>query len=352
MTEQRFVAKIEDIYTPIVHDEKNILEVTKLKKYFPLKSGLLQRVTGYVKAVDGISFNIPRGTTMGLVGESGCGKTTVGRTILRLYEKSGGQVLFDGTDVHSLGLEQLRNLRPKMQIIFQDPYSSLSPRLPIGEIIGEAVREHELVPKHEFDDYIDDIMNKCGLQPYHKDRYPHEFSGGQRQRICIARALALNPQFVVCDEPVSALDVSIQAQIINLLMDLQEQFNLTYLFISHDLSVVEHISDTIGVMYLGDLVEHGTKESIFANPLHPYTQALFSAIPVPEPGAKRDRIVLEGSIPSPANPPRGCKFHTRCPYVMPICRTVEPLEQELEPGHFASCHLYDKDKKTTEESSS
>lgn len=347
MAEQRFVAKIEDIYTPIVHDEKNILEVAKLKKYFPIKSGLLQRVTGYVKAVDGISFNIPRGTTMGLVGESGCGKTTVGRTILRLYEKSGGQVLFDGIDVHSLSMEQLRNMRPKMQIIFQDPYSSLSPRLPIGEIIGEAVREHELVPKKDFDDYIDNIMNQCGLQPYHKDRYPHEFSGGQRQRICIARALALNPEFVVCDEPVSALDVSIQAQIINLLMDLQEQFNLTYLFISHDLSVVEHISDTIGVMYLGDLVEHGTKESIFANPLHPYTQALFSAIPVPEPGAKRNRIVLEGSIPSPANPPAGCKFHTRCPYVMPICRTVEPIEKELEPGHFAACHLYDKEKEVS-----
>jgi peptide/nickel transport system ATP-binding protein len=344
MADQRRDAKIDDTYTPIIHDDQNILEVNRLKKYFPIRSGLLQRVVGYVKAVDGISFNIRRGTTMGLVGESGCGKTTVGRTLLRLYEKSGGQVLFDGIDVHGLDMKELRALRPKMQIIFQDPYSSLSPRLPIGEIISEAVREHELVAKDAFEDHIDSIMNSCGLQPYHKDRYPHEFSGGQRQRICIARALALNPEFVVCDEPVSALDVSIQAQIINLLMDLQEKFNLTYLFISHDLSVVEHISDAIGVMYLGDLVEYGSKKDIFANPLHPYTKALFSAIPVPEPGAKMNRIVLEGSIPSPANPPPGCKFHTRCSYCMARCKVEEPLQRELEPGHFVACHLYDQEK--------
>ena len=243
-------AKIDTSYIPLVHDENNVLEVNKLKKYFPIKDGVLQNTVGYVKAVDGISFNIPRGTTMGLVGESGCGKTTTGRTILRLTDKTAGQVLFNGTEVYDLDREQLRALRPKMQIIFQDPYSSLSPRLPVGEIIGEAVREHGIVSKKEYDAYIDRIMENCGLQPYHKDRYPHEFSGGQRQRICIARALALNPEFVVCDEPVSALDVSIQAQIINLLMDLQKEYHLTYLFISHDLSVVEHISDTIGVMYL------------------------------------------------------------------------------------------------------
>ncbi len=228
-----------------------------------------------------------------------------------------------------------------MQIIFQDPFSSLSPRLPVREIIGEAVREHEIVPKEEFNDYIAEIMKNCGLQPYHRDRYPHEFSGGQRQRICIARALALNPEFVVCDEPVSALDVSIQAQIINLLMDLQEKYNLTYLFISHDLSVVEHISDTIGVMYLGDMVEFSKKEDIFRNPLHPYTKALFSAIPVPDPTANLDRIIIEGSIPSPANPPKGCKFHTRCRDCMEICKTVAPVEKEIEPGHTVVCHLYD-----------
>ncbi len=330
--------------TSIQHDEKNLLEVKKLKKYFPIKSGFFQRVTGYVKAVDGISFNLPRGTTMGLVGESGCGKTTVGRTILRLYERTSGEVLFDGQDIFSLDSAALRAMRPKMQIIFQDPYSSLSPRLPIGEIIGEAVREHELVPKDDYEDHLDTIMSRCGLQPYHKDRYPHEFSGGQRQRICIARALALKPEFVVCDEPVSALDVSIQAQIINLLMDLQEQFHLTYLFISHDLSVVEHISNMIGVMYLGNLVEYGSKVDIFANPLHPYTKALFSAIPIPEPGARSNRIVLEGTIPSPANPPPGCKFHTRCSYCMDRCKVEEPESRELEPGHFVSCHLYDQEK--------
>ena len=235
---------------------------------------------------------------MGLVGESGCGKSTAGRTILRLLERTSGEILFNGTDIGTLSKKQLRAIRPKIQIIFQDPYSSLSPRLPVGEIIGEAVREHGIVAKEDYDDYLDTIMSECGLQPFHKDRYPHEFSGGQRQRICIARALALNPSFVVCDEPVSALDVSIQAQIINLLKDLQREHNLTYLFISHDLSVVEHISDTIGVMYLGNLVEMGDKEDIFANPLHPYTQALFSAIPMPDPDAKMNRVILEGSIPS------------------------------------------------------
>jgi len=338
--EEKFRSKIQDEYTPLIHDDQYILEVNELKKYFPIKDGILQHVVGYVKAVDGISFKIKRGTTMGLVGESGCGKTTVGRTLLRLTEKSGGQVLFNGVDIYKLGRKKLRELRPKIQIIFQDPYSSLSPRLPVGEIIGEAVREHGLVPKEKFNDYIDDIMKSCGLRPYHKDRYPHEFSGGQRQRICIARALALNPEFVVCDEPVSALDVSIQAQIINLLNDLQEKFKLTYLFISHDLSVIEHISDSVGVMYLGDLVEFGEKKDIFANPLHPYTKALFSAIPIPDPDAKLHRIVLEGNIPSPANPPAGCKFHTRCSYCMEECKTDLPEQKEIEPGHFVVCHLY------------
>ena len=280
---------------------------------------------------------------MGLVGESGCGKTTIGKTILRLTDKTDGSVKFDGIEIHDLNRRDLRALRPRIQIIFQDPYSSLSPRMPVGEIIGEAVREKKLVPEAEFDEYITRIMKDCGLQEYHKDRYPHEFSGGQRQRICIARALALNPEFIVCDEPVSALDVSIQAQIINLLKDLQEKYDLTYLFISHDLSVVEHISDTVGVMYLGNLVEYADKDSIFSNPLHPYTQALFSAIPVPDPDFKAERIILEGSIPSPANPPSGCKFHTRCRFAMDICSRDVPLMQEIEEGHKVACHLYNKE---------
>jgi len=323
------------------HENDNILEVKNLKKYFPIKAGLLQRVVGNVRAVDGISFNVKRGTTMGLVGESGCGKTTVGKTILRLNDKTDGEVYINGIDIYSLNRKEMRAMRPKMQIIFQDPYSSLSPRLPVSEIIGEAVREHGLAPKDKFDDYIDHIMDICGLQPYYKDRYPHEFSGGQRQRICIARALALLPEFVVCDEPLSALDVSIQAQIINLLGVLQKDLDLTYLFISHDLSVVEHISDEVCVMYLGDLVEVGSKDAIFKNPLHPYTQALLSAAPVPDPAAKRKRIILEGSIPSPANPPSGCKFHTRCRECMDICKKVVPEAKEVEPGHTVVCHLYD-----------
>ena len=333
---------IENEYTPVNYDPQYILMVNALKKYFPVKSGMIAKTVGYVKAVDGVTFNLKRGTTMGLVGESGCGKTTTGRTILRLSgEKTGGEVLFNGKEVYDLSNKEMRDMRTKMQIIFQDPFSSLSPRLPVGEIIGEAVREHNLVGKAEFEDYIDQIMDRCGLQPFHKDRYPHEFSGGQRQRICIARALALNPEFVVCDEPVSALDVSIQAQIINLLKDLQEQYKLTYLFISHDLSVVEHISDTVGVMYLGNLVEYGETADIFKNPLHPYTKALFSAIPIPDPDAKMNRIVLEGTIPSPSNPPSGCKFHTRCANCMEKCKQEAPKQKEIEPGHYVVCHLYD-----------
>ena len=318
-------------YTPVTYDDQYILMVNQLKKYFPIKGGLMSQTVGHVKAVDGVTFNLKRGHTMGLVGESGCGKSTTGRTILRLAK-----------EVYDMTGRELRNLRTKMQIIFQDPFSSLSPRLPVGEIIGEAVREHNLVPKAEFNDYIDQVMDNCGLQPYHKTRYPHEFSGGQRQRICIARALALNPEFVVCDEPVSALDVSIQAQIINLLKELQDKYNLTYLFISHDLSVVEHISDTVGVMYLGNLVEYGATPDIFSHPLHPYTKALFSAIPIPDPTIRRERIVLQGSIPSPANPPKGCKFHTRCPYATERCKTEAPQQREVEPGHYVVCHLYEK----------
>jgi len=325
------------------NDSENLLVVRNLKKYFPIKSSFFKMTVGNVKAVDGVSFSIKRGTTMGLVGESGCGKSTTGRTILRLQEKTEGEVIFDGQDIFKLSKEELRKLRPRIQIIFQDPYSSLSPRLPIGEIIGEAVREHNIVPKEEIDDYITRVMEACGLQEWHKNRYPHEFSGGQRQRICIARALALNPEFILCDEPVSALDVSIQAQIINLLRDLQKQFGLTYLFISHDLSVVEHISDTVGVMYLGNMVEYSETEKIYSKPLHPYTMALFSAIPVPDPDYKMNRIVLQGSIPSPANPPSGCKFHTRCEKCMEICKTVSPEMREVEPGHFCACHLYDPD---------
>lgn len=328
---------------PLAYDPQYILMVKNLKKYFPIKGGMISRTVGYVKAVDGVTFNLKRGTTMGLVGESGCGKTTTGRTILRLNgEKTGGQVLFNGQEIYDLTPKEMRPMRTKMQIIFQDPFSSLSPRMPVGEIIGEAVREHELVPKDEFEDYLDKVMDDCGLQPFHKDRYPHEFSGGQRQRICIARALALNPEFVVCDEPVSALDVSIQAQIINLLKKLQEQRSLTYLFISHDLSVVEHISDTVGVMYLGNLVEYGATADIFNRPLHPYTEALFSAIPIPDPDAKMNRVVLEGSIPSPANPPSGCKFHTRCSRCTERCRQEAPKQIEVEPGHYVVCHLYDQ----------
>ena len=321
-------------------DSEYLLVVKNLKKYFPIKSSFFKKTIGNVKAVDGISFKIKRGTTMGLVGESGCGKSTVGKTILRLHDKTEGEVFFNGTEIFGLSREELRKHRPNIQIIFQDPYSSLSPRLPIAEIIGEGVREHNIVPKEEHDEYISRIMKACGLQEYHKDRYPHEFSGGQRQRICIARALALNPDFILCDEPVSALDVSIQAQIINLLKDLQKEFGITYLFISHDLSVVEHISDTVGVMYLGTMVEYAPTDKVFAKPMHPYTQALFSAIPVPDPDYQMERIILEGSIPSPANPPSGCKFHTRCSKCMDVCSKQAPVAKEVEPGHFVACHLY------------
>ena len=286
--------------TPDTENEY-LLEVKNLVKWFPIKSSFFKQTIGNVRAVDGISFKIKRGQTMGLVGESGCGKSTAGRTILRLLEKTSGEVWFDGKEIFSLSKEELRRMRPRMQIVFQDPYSSLSPRLPVGEIIGEAVREHGIVPPEEYDDYITRVMKACGLPEYYKDRYPHEFSGGQRQRICIARALALSPDFIVCDEPVSALDVSIQAQIINLLRQLQKDFGITYLFISHDLSVVEHISDTVGVMYLGTMVEYSETEKIFGKPLHPYTTALFSAIPFPVPAVSRAACPLPQIRPPAVN---------------------------------------------------
>ena len=336
---------IENDYTPVTYDPQYILMVNHLKKYFPIKGGLLSQTVGHVKAVDGVTFNLRRGCTMGLVGESGCGKSTTGRTILRLGgEKTGGQVLFNGKEVYDMTPAEMRELRTKMQIIFQDPFSSLSPRLPVGEIIGEAVREHNLVPKNEFNDYIDQVMDDCGLQPYHKTRYPHEFSGGQRQRICIARALALNPEFIVCDEPVSALDVSIQAQVVNMFEDLQKELGLTYLFIAHDLSVVRHISNRIGVMYLGKLVELADSFELIAHSVHPYTRSLISAIPEADPKTARaaKRIPLEGDVPSPLNPPSGCRFRTRCPYADEQCANECPQLKEVSPGHFAACHHLDK----------
>lgn len=323
--------------------DRVLLEVKNLVKHYPIKAGVLQKTVGKVRSVDGVSFSIERGKTFGLVGESGCGKTTIGRTLIRLVEPTSGQALLNGQDIFSLNKKDLKTLRPKLQMIFQDPYSSLNPRMPVGEIIGEAVREHNLVEKDRLKDYILQIMEECGLRRYYIDRYPHEFSGGQRQRICIARALALHPELVIADEPVSALDVSIQAQVINLMKDLQTKNGLTYLFISHDLSVVEYLADTVGVMYLGSLVELATKEQIFSNPKHPYTQALLSAVPIPDPDKKMNRIILEGDIPSASNPPKGCKFHTRCPNCMDICKEQAPVWKDYGNGHYTACHLYSQE---------
>ncbi len=320
----------------------DILVVNGLKKYFPIKTSLFGKPLSYLKAVDNVSFSVKEGSTIGIVGESGCGKTTLGRTILRLYKPNGGQIIFDGTDITSLKSKELSKFRTDIQLVFQDPYSSLPPRMTVGDIIGDAVKVHNIVPKEEVRAYVLEIMQKCGLQPQYYGRYPHEFSGGQRQRICIARALAVKPRLVVCDEPVSALDVSIQAQIINLLKELQRTMNLTYVFISHDLSVVKYITDDILVMYLGNTMEKGDTDEIFDNPLHPYTKALFSAVPVPDPDVKMNRIILAGDIPSPANPPSGCKFHTRCSECFAACKLEEPEFTEVKPGHFVACHLYNE----------
>ncbi|MFE0555526.1 ABC transporter ATP-binding protein [Paenibacillus sp. NPDC058910] len=316
-----------------------LLEVRHLKKYFPITAGLLNRNVGQVKAVDDISLTIRAGETFGLVGESGSGKSTVGRTILRLHEKTSGDILYKGIPFHDLPKSEMRKLRPKMQLIFQDPYSSLNPRIRIGDAIGEALLEHDLAEKAEVRGQVLDVLEACGLSAYHYNRFPHEFSGGQRQRIGIARALVLNPDFIIADEPVSALDVSIQAQIINLFQKLQHNRGLTYLFISHDLSVVEHLCNRIGVMYLGSMMEMASRDEMFSRPLHPYTQALLSAIPVPVPRLKRERIVLKGDIPSPAQPPSGCKFHTRCPYALAQCKEVVPEFRNMGDDHYVACHL-------------
>lgn len=344
MTQTNLAAAEEAAATaPGAGTEAPLLEVRHLKKYFPVKKSFWGKPLKFLRAVDDVSFTVNKGRTLGIVGESGCGKTTMGRTILRLYDITGGEILFKGKEVGGLPDREFDKLRPNMQMIFQDPYASLSPRMCVGEIIGEAAREHGLVSKADYRAYVLGVMKMCGLQPHYYDRYPHEFSGGQRQRICIARALALKPELVICDEPVSALDVSIQAQIINMLRELQKKLGLTYVFISHDLSVVKHISDEVGVMYLGSMMEYGSKEDIFTDTLHPYTRALFSAVPLPNPHAKMKRIILQGDIPSPADPPQGCKFHTRCDSCMEICKTEAPAYREIKPGHFCACHLYDSE---------
>jgi len=318
-----------------------LLQVQDLKMYFPITRGILvQRHVGDIKAVDGVTFNVHRGETLGLVGESGCGKSTTGRAILQLYRPTAGHVIFQGQDLTKLKGESLRKMRRSMQMIFQDPYASLNPRMTVGGIVGEPFDVHNTLPKNERRKRVQELLEIVGLNPYFINRYPHEFSGGQRQRIGVARALAVNPDFIVCDEPISALDVSIQAQVINLLEDLQAQFHLTYLFIAHDLSVVRHISDRIAVMYLGKIVELATRKVLYETPMHPYTQALLSAVPIPDPVVedKRQRIILQGDVPSPANPPLGCNFCTRCPVKLEMCDTVEPDFVEYEPGHYCACH--------------
>jgi peptide/nickel transport system ATP-binding protein len=319
------------------HKGETLVEVKNLVKYFPVRAGLLQRVVNQVKAVDDVSFVVRKGETLGMVGESGCGKTTVGRTMLRLVEPTGGSVNFQGKDVFTLPPRELKIVRRDMQIIFQDPYASLDPRVPIGESVMEGLHIHKIGTPKERVDIMMDTLKKVGLEDYHARRYPHEFSGGQRQRIGIARALALRPSFIICDEPVSALDVSIQSQVLNILKDLQTEFGLTYLFIAHNLSVVEHVSDRVAVMYLGKMVELTSREELFRNALHPYTKALMSAIPVPNPRLRRQRTVLKGDVPSPLNPPTGCRFHPRCPVAIEKCSQEEPQFKELLPDHWVAC---------------
>jgi len=321
---------------------KNLLDVKALKMHFPLTQGIIfQRQVGAVRAVDGIDFFVEKGETLGLVGESGCGKSTTGRAILQLYKPTAGNVIFDGTELTTLGGEQMRKMRRRMQMIFQDPYASLNPRMTVGNIIGEPLEVHNLARGREKTERVQELLRVVGLNPYFTNRYPHEFSGGQRQRIGIARALAVEPEFIVCDEPISALDVSIQAQVINLLEELQDRFKLTYLFIAHDLSVVRHISDRVAVMYLGKIVELADRVDLYERPLHPYSQALLSAVPIPDPAieSKRKRIILTGDVPSPVNPPSGCRFHTRCWKAQQICSEVDPEFIEHEPRHWAACHF-------------
>lgn len=318
---------------------EKLVEVKGLKKYFPIKGGVLGRIVGYVYAVDDVSFYVLPGETLGLVGESGCGKTTVGRCVLRLIEPTAGEIDFEGTNILDLDNNEMRKLRREMQIVFQDPYASLNPRMTIKQIVGEPLLINKIARGTELEKMVLNLLLKVGLSEDHLNRFPHEFSGGQRQRIGIARALALNPKFMVLDEPTSSLDVSVQAQTLNILKDLQKEMNLTYLFISHNLSVIKHMSDRIAVMYLGKVVEMAEKRSLFKNQLHPYTQALFSAIPIPDPEVKQNRIILGGDVPSPVNPPSGCHFHPRCPSAMPKCREEEPKLIELENGHFVACYL-------------
>jgi peptide/nickel transport system ATP-binding protein/oligopeptide transport system ATP-binding protein len=317
----------------------NLVEVQHLKKYFPVRAGVMQRVVAQVLAVDDVSFSIKRGETLGMVGESGCGKTTVGRTMLRLIEPTAGSAIYNGKDIFKLKSNELMSIRRDMQIIFQDPYASLDPRVPIGESVMEGLHIHHIGAPKERVDIMLETLKRVGLETYHARRFPHEFSGGQRQRIGIARALALRPKFIVCDEPVSALDVSIQSQVLNILKDLQHEFGLTYLFIAHNLSVVEHISDRVAVMYLGKMAELADRDELYRSPLHPYTQALMSAIPVADPKLKRKRMILKGDVPSPLKPPSGCRFHPRCPIAQQICSEKEPEFRELKPGHFAACHF-------------
>ncbi len=315
-----------------------LMEVKDLTKYFPITGGLFSRVVGHVKAVDGVSFDLHRGETLGLVGESGCGKTTTGRAVLRLIEPTSGTIKFEGRDLTKLGKKEMRSLRKEMQIIFQDPFGSLNPRMSVGEIVEEPLVIHRVGSRKEREDRVRKLLEVVGLASYHVKRYPHEFSGGQRQRIGIARAIALNPKLIVADEPVSALDVSIQSQILNLMEDLQQEFGLTYLFIAHGLNVIRHISDRVGVMYLGAMAEVASSEEIYHKPLHPYTEALFSAIPIPNPDMRRERIILQGDVPSPVNPPSGCRFHTRCPIAQDRCKVDRPILKESSPGHWVACH--------------
>ena len=330
--------------TKDMNNKETLLHVDELKMHFPIYRGVFQRQVGAVRAVDGVSFDVKRGETLGLVGESGCGKSTTGRTILQLYKPTAGSVTFDGTDLVKLKGEHMRQMRRKMQMIFQDPYASLNPRMTVAQLVGEPLMVHNVATGAEINERVAHLLELVNLNPAFATRYPHEFSGGQRQRIGVARALALQPSFIICDEPISALDVSIQAQVVNLLEELQEQFNLTYLFIAHNLSMVKHISDRVAVMYLGVIVELATRDELYSKPLHPYTQALLSAVPIPDPIAdsKRQRTILQGDVPSPANPPSGCRFRTRCPIAEAVCAETRPEFREIRPGHFVACFFAER----------